>query len=919
MYKATSSSSKQKKSVNLPAIYEHAIKLFNERSYRVSIEKFSRFIELVRESELNSPGAIEQPQKVIADAEFMLGQNYYGLENWLEAEICYKKALILDQTASDVLGCLYNCWSKLFDNKQIFAELKKLLTEITNPKLRSEIYSVLVNMACNDLINLETVELEQYCSNAKEFFPVVYLLLGNYLLQKGLVQEAIKAYLAAIKYGEPRGYCNLAIIYRSNDYGYKNIKLASIMSEKAAKAGLVTEMYNLAVMYDHGINVSRDCIKAREWYEQAIKKGHGIAAKNLALMFRDNELSNDVADNLKQAFQLFGQAVVLLKAEDNSEFKTYAEYQKIKNEALSDSLYELGKCYENGYGTVINNNERDKYYREASALENIFAKAALGRIAYMRGNIATAKKYWQECAASHAASAFNLAILLEAEGDLEQAKLLYFQAAEAGVYDGYINWLGIHTKQLLLKEKYNIREELKVVAEILERTLPHLGSEFIPQFNNINVKEELLAFLKNLLRLKKTTCVQENKTIIEIYNEKNGSPLEKIRIIIRLAKNTLSDSINLATAIHRIGHLYQEHLASYKNNASLYLLLPEIFDLVRMVIKKFDQLSHGGLCNIIEGLARLREAPDQENFSELIGTVYHEVIRRINILDNTNCLTLLFHTAVSFGLSHPVIVDAVTQLARKALAQVNVDNVSDNIQLLYSLAVLDNHKNILEARAYPVVFDDVSSLLSMITAAVMRDIIPTLEKKHECYLALYYFSKVTKDETIMPALKKLSTDLQPWFLAHKAKITELQKTVTKQLMKYFPELEVEKLINGLPVDVYLLKEKAIVSVNGPLHYLHKQEKDKSHYESTAKDLFHDALLQPYKIISISFTEISSLKTDEEWYEFFKTKFAAFSIEIIDFSERWTFAGNRFALMNSAAAAQPPATASPTISAKAELK
>ena len=108
-----------------------------------------------------------------------------------------------------------------------------------------------------------------------------------------------------------------------------------------AKAGDIEAMFRLAGHLYAGKSVNQSYSLARQWYEAAAEKGHGMATYELALMYQEG-----------------------LGGEKNGE-KAAEFFIKAAECGVDDAKFELGVMYANGNGVKKNYVKAMKYLRDA--------------------------------------------------------------------------------------------------------------------------------------------------------------------------------------------------------------------------------------------------------------------------------------------------------------------------------------------------------------------------------------------------------------------------------------------------------------------------------------------------------------------------------------------------------------------------
>ena len=145
--------------------------------------------------------------------------------------------------------------------------------------------------------------------------------------------------------------------------------------EFAAEAGNAEAMQNLYDIYKSGIWVPKDMQKALYYLTMSSEDSSSALNKLGECYFNGKEVSR----NYEKAFKLF---------QKNCNGDWY--YTQTRNEALYklQSLYWLGVCYENGFGTEKNEKKALESYEMAAAKNISMACDRLGMI-YKEGNLVT--------------------------------------------------------------------------------------------------------------------------------------------------------------------------------------------------------------------------------------------------------------------------------------------------------------------------------------------------------------------------------------------------------------------------------------------------------------------------------------------------------------------------------------------------
>ncbi|KAG8579430.1 hypothetical protein GDO81_010884 [Engystomops pustulosus] len=143
---------------------------------------------------------------------------------------------------------------------------------------------------------------------------------------------------------------------------------------ESAAAGYSKAQYNTAVCYEKGKGVTKDMRKAAEFYHLASRGGHQQAKYRYA-----RYLLGAKPDNTETAVQMLEEAAeagvkeaqaylgVFYSKESHSDPQKAATYFRLAAENGDvQSLYNLGVCYERGFGVPASRQEAVKHYERAA-------------------------------------------------------------------------------------------------------------------------------------------------------------------------------------------------------------------------------------------------------------------------------------------------------------------------------------------------------------------------------------------------------------------------------------------------------------------------------------------------------------------------------------------------------------------------
>lgn len=96
---------------------------------------------------------------------------------------------------------------------------------------------------------------------------------------------AYKKFLVAAKEGHVDSQFNVALMNEKGIGVTRNEKDAVIWYNKAAEQGNMGAQFNLGVLYENGTGTPIDYVKANKWYRKAAVQGDGLAIGNLGMLY----------------------------------------------------------------------------------------------------------------------------------------------------------------------------------------------------------------------------------------------------------------------------------------------------------------------------------------------------------------------------------------------------------------------------------------------------------------------------------------------------------------------------------------------------------------------------------------------------------------------------------------------------------
>jgi TPR repeat protein len=114
---------------------------------------------------------------------------------------------------------------------------------------------------------------------------IAHFEAGLNALDANNMPQAFQEFLAAAKEGHSDSQFNVALMYEQGLGVSKNEKEALFWYGKSATQGNSGAQFNLGVLYENGIGTTIDYAKANEWYRKASIQGDGLAVGNLGMLY----------------------------------------------------------------------------------------------------------------------------------------------------------------------------------------------------------------------------------------------------------------------------------------------------------------------------------------------------------------------------------------------------------------------------------------------------------------------------------------------------------------------------------------------------------------------------------------------------------------------------------------------------------
>ena len=282
----------------------------------------------------------------------------------------------------------------------------------------------------------------------------------------------------------------LGVAYFNGDETERDYKKAFYWMDKAASGGYGDSncRYYLGRMYEKGLGVKNDYVKARKYYDSASRAGNVKAKVKLADLYRKGlgcKKNPEGAMNLYiEARDLgsidakMGIADLYLNGEGvaKDEAQAFGLYTELAKKGNDKAKYSLAYCYQNGFGTEKNPFMAGHYLVPAAKEGDSNAQCYLA-LCFLKGDAVKQNLpkavYWFKKAATQGneVAMFNLAFCMQRgwgmEKDEKGAFDLYLQLAKAGHTKAYAEVarcyrFGIGTKENAVKAYRWIQKGVKL-------------------------------------------------------------------------------------------------------------------------------------------------------------------------------------------------------------------------------------------------------------------------------------------------------------------------------------------------------------------------------------------------------------------------------------------------------------------------
>ena len=154
--------------------------------------------------------------------------------------------------------------------------------------------------------------------------------------QAGDIQLAAKEFRAAAEAGNSEAQFNVGLMYERGIGVSKDEQESLVWYQKSAEQGNSNAQFNLAVMYENGRGTTVDFYQAHQWYRKAALQGDGLAIGNLGMLYMRGQ---GVKPN-----KVAGLALLLVSVELDSSPDNNARQNISSTQGLSTDMVEAAQA-----------------------------------------------------------------------------------------------------------------------------------------------------------------------------------------------------------------------------------------------------------------------------------------------------------------------------------------------------------------------------------------------------------------------------------------------------------------------------------------------------------------------------------------------------------------------------------------------
>ena len=235
--------------------------------------------------------------------------------------------------------------------------------------------------------------------------------VGNILYKKGKSREAARYFRPAAEAGHTLSQYMCGRILYEGDGVTKDLQKAAVFLKYAADSGNADAAYLCGKLLAEGKGVKKDSTKAEYYLKIAADNGNLDAMYILGNFIPDNLNYLETAANKGHIPSIIAYAYKL-DQELNEPQKAFEYFNKAAEQHDPEALCNLGVFYENGRGVEKDIEKAGGYYREAAMLGNSLAQ-------------------------------YNYAVLLESEGNKDEAIKFFKMAADRNDPDAQLSYANL--------------------------------------------------------------------------------------------------------------------------------------------------------------------------------------------------------------------------------------------------------------------------------------------------------------------------------------------------------------------------------------------------------------------------------------------------------------------------------------------